>query len=947
VPRVESTRRVDMFAHSPQLWNSGRCRSFCWRSTAGSVAFDSRRPAGRLKASVRTLAETAIAPAPAECRDGPVSRGSSGVSPGLPVCTQRTPVRQLALAAGNGNPDPGAWFPAHPARANPSRVLRRDVFPDSGDLRIWHIMTYSLLSRTQPHLTGPSQLQLLRLLVVVVLVLANLSACRSAPDLSVSAPSETDRASVLLTGKAEANAALLIENAILPTTTTAGSDGRFSVEVPLRPDGNNYLRLTAIGPKGRSTREVQVHQVSRQAIGAVLGQVLDSSTGKPVENAKVSYGKSIATTSVDGSYKLTAVPDGIVAAQVGKPGALTRIAVARVTGNRGDAGRTVLQTVAPPATVGPHGASFVGRGWRVDIPAGALSTPTVLHITPLLFSGALDIFGAPLIDLSPSGLHFAKPITVTVIPAAIGIGDQDVQLRGLNPEAMTARTLDTTLADGQLQARITDLSGEEIRAHWAEAPRNAPNWCKPFANSSLADAALAYLNFTLVPVLAAFGEPAALEGFLRYLKPGTPTLARYSVSDPKGLAQFRDDSLTESTRALVWTDAQLAIAKLRPPLGPPDNPTTRELRQLPSDTFPGMKVGQHLDMNWGGNVFRAPEILAGGVGATEIDPPGVTVRDERDINGTVRLEPYVTGRGVLTRVDLETDDLELQVLDGVDFCPGHTGNVFEYYGFTLLMSRLEVTPHPRGHYTTPTLFEVRVKLDTQPRKADVTFMYPTNDVDKDGIPDAQPWQGASYKLDNCPADPNPDQADSDGDGVGDACQCPASSHSVGGSAGSCLGTPPATWTGTVTGNNGAMKWSAEVTLIRQPQNPEAPKVYDYKLKGGTVNYVVDNSGADGCHARGSSGPQPISATHVFAYMVVYSDRWEYDINMNNVETIEFPVTVTCPGKEPNTSNVDAADMIFSTGIDGSDNLRKVQPGSTQMAGEYQFLNTTWKWVMAG
>jgi Bacterial Ig-like domain (group 1)/Thrombospondin type 3 repeat len=44
------------------------------------------------------------------------------------------------------------------------------------------------------------------------------------------------------------------------------------------------------------------------------------------------------------------------------------------------------------------------------------------------------------------------------------------------------------------------------------------------------------------------------------------------------------------------------------------------------------------------------------------------------------------------------------------------------------------------------------------------------DTDGDGVPDAD---------DNCPSDPNPDQADSDGDGVGDACEeelcsnCPA------------------------------------------------------------------------------------------------------------------------------------------------------------------------------
>ena len=795
--------------------------------------------------------------------------------------------------------------------------------------------------------TGNSAARQLRLLIVVIvaviLVLVLIVGCtteRSGPLLTVSAPPNTDRASVLIEGRTMPQAAVSVANGALPVEAQADANGHFNADVPLRPDSDSQLIVTTRGSRGHADRTIHVRQRNGKPAGSLRGKVVDSTAGTPVADATVRYGTSSATTGPDGSYTLTPVPEGTVVAQARKPGSLTRLAVGTVSGNAGDAGPTFLQTLAPPVTFGPQGASLAGRGWRVDIPAGALPTPTALHITPLLFSGAMDIFGAPLIDLSPAGVHFAKPITVTLNPAAIGLDGENVQIRGLDPETVTTRTLGTTAVNGQLRAEMTDLHGEEIRAHWTEAPRSDPNWCKPFASSSQADAALAYLNFTLIPTLAGGAGRAATEGFLRYLTPGTPTLARYSVSQPEALAEFRDDALTQSFLTRVWIDAQLAVTKTRPPLGPPDNPTTKELRELQSDNNPGKGVGQYLNIHWAGNIWRAPEVLAGGVGATDIN--GFSVPDERHINGIVRLIPHATDRGVRTSVDLEADNLELQVLDGIDFCIGHPGNVFQYYLFTLYMSRLEKTPHPRGHYTTPTLFEVHVKLDTSPRKVDVTELYPTNDQDKDGVPDAQPWDGASYKLDNCPADPNPDQTDSDSDGAGDACQCPGS-PSVRSPVGSCLRTPPATWTGTVSGDTGASKWSAEVTLRRLPQAPTAPKVYDYELESGTISLTADNTSADGCHATGSSGLRPAPTTNTFAYMVEYSDRWEYDISIAYSTTEEYQLTVTCPGKQPYTVDRPMPSKILDTGVDASFNKWKVPPGSKHLTGTYEFLGTTWKW----
>lgn len=69
----------------------------------------------------------------------------------------------------------------------------------------------------------------------------------------------------------------------------------------------------------------------------------------------------------------------------------------------------------------------------------------------------------------------------------------------------------------------------------------------------------------------------------------------------------------------------------------------------------------------------------------------------------------------------------------------------------------------RGVYTATLVVRDAAGLESDPADATMAVGAPLQDADDDGVGDDR---------DNCPETPNPDQADSDGDGTGDACQQP-------------------------------------------------------------------------------------------------------------------------------------------------------------------------------
>jgi hypothetical protein len=622
-----------------------------------------------------------------------------------------------------------------------------------------------LRRRSARPVAGPLAASILIALVVAMLPAPAAATARGS--LRVAAPHATQQGSVVLDGRTRPDSMVRVDGGVVPVTAFASDDGTFSAEIILRPGRRNVLTVTAFTQRHTTKKKVVVRQRLVAADGQLSGQVRDVTTGAPLAGAVVSYGRRSVRTDADGSYTLTGLPDGRVALAARSEGYLGGLAVADVLNGAGRVDDLLLQPLADPVRVGRAGGTFSGPGWRVEIPPGAVRRPTLLNLTSLGFTGMKDSFGAPILDLSPAGLRFARPITVAVDPTGIGLDPAATRVVGLDPDRVTARTHRSHVVGSELVVRLTTLRGEEMRVEPepGESQFGGANLqCTPFLTIVAAEQARAWLRATLLPFLNTVMGPASLQLYTEYLNGGVPSLTRTVVNDDHALEEFRTASATTDALTDVLEEVVAALRAGSPPaLSAPDQPTSLELAEFPHPQSP---IGRGVNINWN-YPYDVPGNIAGGVGGVTL--PSGFVADDRSFSGPLRFVPVATDRGVLTRVDLEAD-LTLHVLDSVDFCDADPGSPLEQLA-TIPLSRLEASPHPTGgFYGKPVLFRVDPTLERETR--DITDLYPDNDRDGDGVPDAQPWSDASFPLDNCPDQPNADQADSDGDGAGDACDDP-------------------------------------------------------------------------------------------------------------------------------------------------------------------------------
>jgi hypothetical protein len=634
--------------------------------------------------------------------------------------------------------------PAYPSNSF-SGILAGSVFPRWWEMRRWIV-------------SG----------IVTVVCGSTLAACQAnapAQAFRIAAPSATIRADAILkVSGLPAGTPATVSGGLLPASGVVSARGVMTLAASLFPSRVNSLTVEAVVGGRLSTVPVKVTQSMNGADdhGAMSGRV--AGPHGPIAGATIRYGQVVTRSASDGTFTLAGLPAGQVVAIITALGYSPGVTAASISnGGTAPASETRLTPLPHRTIVGPAGRHLTGSGWQVAIPPGALDHNQVLRIGPLRYTGLIDSLGPPILQIMPAGLKFLKPVTVTINKKAIGTA-------GSRTEAIDPITLEVTYGEAVSGSsyKLEVRKSAQIRV---PPPSNlqAPYQCHPYKSSAIANIALAQQRSTLRDIL----PPAAWDLYNLYLSPGLGSPDRVELSDSQTRNEFRDSQPTKNALDGVLRQAVTEMRASPPDLNSPDAPPS-------GGSLTDLGVGEHLRIYWGGQ-YNTPGFIAGSTGGVESQVSGSSIADDRSITGNYQLVPEITTNGVVFGVTLKFTDLQLDVNDSIDFCPGGLGGIAgTLIGGTGVMSRLERTPYPYPHgdgsYANPVLWHLSTGLADVSR--DVSDLY-NNDPDHDGWPDTQPYEGANYPLDNCPGVYNPDQTDSVGDGVGDACrQSPSPSPSI-------------------------------------------------------------------------------------------------------------------------------------------------------------------------
>lgn len=221
-------------------------------------------------------------------------------------------------------------------------------------------------------------------------------------------------------------------------------------------------------------------------------------------------------------------------------------------------------------------------------------------------------------------------------------------------------------------------------------PPGAPgNFCVPYATSIEAAAARGFLETVYLPYANTVFGPDVEALWRAYLsRPKGSSLAPRVFRTPGHpiVDAFRTDPATIAEQAAVFADIVAALAHT-PEANIPLTGTSYTSPPIPLGTLlPTTSLIRPITYTAGH--IRIPGNLAGGsgtvgVGSSDAGP------DLRVFSGRVVLERRRSPSGPEVRT--ARIDLQLQVIDAVDFCPGAPGGSVAQQ-VTIPMSRLEATP---------------------------------------------------------------------------------------------------------------------------------------------------------------------------------------------------------------------------------------------------------------